>query len=299
MNRIIYLHCNVGWTLGPLPPVYRFGPFRYDPAQRLLFRGDELIQLVPKAVDTLHVLLEHRGRVVEKNDLMKAVWPDCVVEEIGLARNISLLRKALGDEAGTYIETIPKRGYRFAAGVEELAAPPYPHVAIQRRRSTWLIAAAVLFALCAVVYWQFYRPSRFLPQTGGTANLAVIPLDYLSPDLRQSALSEAFTEVLIEETTSLKSARVISPATVARYRRLRIPTAIMARLLGLDVVVEGTAQTFGSQLRISLRLTDVHSGRLIWAGRYDLNTADLSQAEITAARSATADIARSLAPRQP
>ena len=81
-------------------PVYAFGPFHYDPEQRLLFRQDEVVPLVPKAIDTLHVLLERRGRVVEKADLMKLVWPDTTVEDVGLARNISLLRKALDDEAG-------------------------------------------------------------------------------------------------------------------------------------------------------------------------------------------------------
>ena len=91
-------------------PVYQLGPFHYDAAQRLLFREGELVQLVPKAVEMLHALLERRGSVVDKDELMKLVWPDTVVEEVGLARNISLLRKALGGEADTYIETIPKRG---------------------------------------------------------------------------------------------------------------------------------------------------------------------------------------------
>jgi DNA-binding winged helix-turn-helix (wHTH) protein len=95
--------------------VFAFGPFHYDAEQRLLFRRDEVVPLVPKAIDTLHVLLERRGRVVEKADLMKLVWPDTTVEDVGLARNISLLRKALDDESGQYIETIPRRGYRFVA----------------------------------------------------------------------------------------------------------------------------------------------------------------------------------------
>jgi len=78
---------------------YEFGPFRYDAGQRLLFRGGEIVPLVPKALDTLQVLLERRGCVVEKSDLLKLVWPDTNVEDVGLARNISLLRKALEDES--------------------------------------------------------------------------------------------------------------------------------------------------------------------------------------------------------
>lgn len=99
--------------------VYRFGPFRYDSAHRLLYRNDVVVPLVPKAADTLQALLERRGQVVGKAELMKAVWPDCVVEDVGLARNVSLLRKTLGDDAEVYIETIPKRGYRFTADVSD------------------------------------------------------------------------------------------------------------------------------------------------------------------------------------
>jgi DNA-binding winged helix-turn-helix (wHTH) protein len=119
----------------PAGPVRAFGPFRYDPEQRLLFRAGAIVPLVPKAIDTLHVLLERHGRVVEKHELMQLVWPDTVVEEVGLARNISLLRKALGDEGdpNEYIETIPRRGYRFVAPVTETAqagaeTPPAPTV---------------------------------------------------------------------------------------------------------------------------------------------------------------------------
>src|SRR5664279_6439792 len=94
---------------------HRFGPFRFDPVERLLSRDGEPVPLMPKTLDTLAVLLERRGQVVEKAEMMKLVWPDWVVEEIGLARNISLLRKALGENAEDYIETVPRRGYRFTA----------------------------------------------------------------------------------------------------------------------------------------------------------------------------------------
>ena len=94
----------------PADTVFRFGDFRYDPAQRLLFRDDELIPLQPKAVDLLELLLRRRGEAISKDELMRALWPDRVVEEIGLARNVSMLRKALGENAQCYIETVPKRG---------------------------------------------------------------------------------------------------------------------------------------------------------------------------------------------
>jgi len=95
---------------------YAFGPFRLDYAQRLLFRQDQLIPLTPKVLQILMVLVENCGRVVSKDELMKAVWPDTFVEEGNLTQNVSMLRKVLAENSGehTYIQTIPKQGYRFA-----------------------------------------------------------------------------------------------------------------------------------------------------------------------------------------
>ena len=127
--------------------------------------------------------------------------------------------------------------------------------------------------------------------------MAVIPFECLTPDLERAGFSEGFTEALVGEIAKLKSAQVISPSTVRRYRRLGIPTAVMARVLGLHVIVEGTAQTFGPQIRLSVRLTDVHSGKLIWAEGYDMAAADMNQAEVTVARAVAAQIGRRLSPQ--
>lgn len=99
--------------------LYEFGPFQIDAAERLLLRDGETVPLTPKAFDLLLVLVENRGHLLEKDELMQRLWPDTFVEETNLSNNISLLRKALGDDAGEhrYIETVPRRGYRFIAGV--------------------------------------------------------------------------------------------------------------------------------------------------------------------------------------
>jgi len=104
--------------------LYEFGPFRLDAGERLLLRDGENVPLMPKTFDLLVALVEHHGHLLEKDELMKLVWPDTFVEESNLSYNISLIRKALGDgENGQkYIETVPKRGYRFVAGVRELGA---------------------------------------------------------------------------------------------------------------------------------------------------------------------------------
>jgi len=264
--------------------IYRFGPFRYDAAQRLLFRGAELVPLVPKALDTLHVLLERRGVVVEKSDLMSLVWPDTNVEEVGLARNISLLRKALEDtgEGDSYIETIPRRGYRFAAPVatDEPAGippapppgePPAPPPRMQPPLLRWRLVALVVCAAAAaaLIYYQFYVPSRYLPGGAMPASLAVIPFPCLCAGMDGDAFSQGLNEVLVADLAKLNAVQVVSPNTVRRHQQLGVSTGLMARLLDVAVLVEGTVQKREGGLRVTARLVDVHTGRLIWAETYD------------------------------
>ncbi len=113
----------------PARHLYEFGPFRLDATERLLLRDQQHVPLTPKAFETLLVLVEHGGHVIDKDELMKKVWPDTFVEEVNLAKNVSNLRKILGAEQSEhYIETIPKRGYRFVAGVREVwAEEESPH----------------------------------------------------------------------------------------------------------------------------------------------------------------------------
>src|SRR5213078_576642 len=103
---------------------YEFGPFHIDKVNHVLMRDGETLPLKPKVFDTLLLLVENRGRVLDKDELLSRLWPDTVVEESNLSQNVYLLRKALGDEPGgeAYIETMPKRGYRFVASVNEVEA---------------------------------------------------------------------------------------------------------------------------------------------------------------------------------
>jgi DNA-binding winged helix-turn-helix (wHTH) protein len=118
--------------------LYEFGPFRLDAAERLLLRAGEAVPLSPKAFDLLLALVERQGRLLEKTELMKLVWPDTFVEEANLSYTISLIRKALGEgpEPQQFIETVPKHGYRFIAevrreraGALEVAPPATAYVA--------------------------------------------------------------------------------------------------------------------------------------------------------------------------
>src|SRR5215510_14139867 len=95
----------------PINQLYKFGQFCLDVSERVLIRDGRVVPLSPKVFDTLLVLIENRGRILSKDELMQAIWPDTVVEESNLTHNVSQIRRALGE--GEYIETIPRRGYRF------------------------------------------------------------------------------------------------------------------------------------------------------------------------------------------
>jgi DNA-binding winged helix-turn-helix (wHTH) protein/TolB-like protein len=272
--------------------IYEFGPFRYDSGQRLLFRGSDTVPLVPKAVETLHVLLERRGTIVEKAELMKLVWPDTTVEDVGLARNISLLRKALGEEeeGQSWIETIPRRGYRFVGEVRTETAPVVPAAA---RRSWWAAGAAGLLVAAGLIWWQFYLPSRFVP-SGQWARIATVPFACDCAGMDAEGFTRGLNEVLLAELTRVPGVQAISPSTVERYRRVGVSMALMGRLLAVDVLVEGTVQRLGEQIRVTARASDVHTGRVIWSGVVDQSASDLASAQQNVARAVASEAAHQL-----
>lgn len=136
----------------PQPIAYRFGPFRLIVAGRILERDGERIALTPKVIDTLFVLVERAREVVTKEELMQAVWPDVTVVESGLTRNISALRKSIeGSDEGSYLETIPRRGYRFVApvsveyaGEASVAPEPPPPQRLGWHEKRWILLLAGL-----------------------------------------------------------------------------------------------------------------------------------------------------------
>ena len=118
--------------------LYEFGPFSIDAAERLLLKDGHPLQLTPKAFDLLLVLVENSGHLVAKDELMQRLWPGAFVEEANLPNNILLVRKALGDDASghQYIETVPRRGYRFVAKTVELCSEPAELIVEEHTRAT-------------------------------------------------------------------------------------------------------------------------------------------------------------------
>jgi DNA-binding winged helix-turn-helix (wHTH) protein len=169
---------------------YEFGPFRLDGNKKLLWRYSQAVALTPKVMDTLVVLIELRERVVTKDELLGRVWGDTVVEEGGLARNISILRKALGEKPDehTYIVTVPGRGYRFVAAVRETAGsevvregPTADARTGKRRLLRWLLLGGLAaLAAGALVVFLLRHPSGARAAQPAITSLAVLPLANLS-----------------------------------------------------------------------------------------------------------------------
>jgi DNA-binding winged helix-turn-helix (wHTH) protein/Tol biopolymer transport system component len=206
---------------GDSPEIYEFGPFRLEPAEHRLLRGSEPIPLTAKAFDTLYFLVRDSGHLLEKEDLIRMVWPDSVVEEGNLSNNIFLLRKALGEES-QYIETVPKKGYRFVGAVRRLPTPersrsghpPGPQVTsadqmpatrhplelvrvsgpsgarrIGRLGVAVAIAGLVLAAMGAALWW---RSSIRLPDRSQWVQLTKLPDSAAQPTLSPDGRMLAF-----------------------------------------------------------------------------------------------------------
>lgn len=266
-------------------PVWQFGVFTFESEGPRLLKEGQVVPLEPKALETLRAFLEQPGQLLDKNTLMARIWPDVVVEETGLARNISLLRKALEDDAATprYLETVPRKGYRFIAEVtcvesqeEEASRPLSTSHPWRRWRWVWLAVLVLGF-----LGWQFYCPSPHAPRQGGRARVAALAFG-AEPGLEP--LNVGWLELLDAELANRPCFQVVSPDTVRRYEGFHIPSHVMGRVLGLDFLLEGQMQTSGERVYLSARLVDVHSGAMVWSANHDYSRSDFPAKRPEAAR---------------
>jgi len=291
--------------------IYEVGEFRVDPDERLLLRAGKAIPLTPKAFETLLALVEHSGHVVKKDDLMKRVWPDTFVEEVNLAQNISVLRRALGGTADQYIETVPKLGYRLKVTARTVeASDAVPEIALQAetssrlttKRMAALATAAALGIAVLFVAWRF---------TGGTAaaatiqSLVVLPFANLSGDASQDYFVDGVTEALTTEVAKLSRVaplRVISRTTAMRYKKTSQAVPEIAREIHVDAVLEGAVVRSGHHVRVTAQLIRAANDEHIWSQSYDRDLVDALavQAEIARdiARHINAEIAAKSASRR-
>ena len=216
---------------------YGFGPFRLLPGERILRRGDRVLPLPPKAFDTLLLLVRHPGHLMSKGELMKALWPDSFVEEVNLANNISLLRKTLGDRAaaGSYIQTVPKLGYRFLPAVTSIwgrgsAAPSTPAEEAPAERVMRFIA---------------------------------LPFHLVHRDERIDFLGRSLPEAVSASLAGLRSMIVRSSLLAARFAEGQPDPRRIAQEAEVDLLLAGTILCDGDQIRVTAELVQAPTGTLI------------------------------------
>jgi len=209
--------------------IYRFGPFEIDLEQRLLFRAGDSVQLAPKAFATLAVLIERQGKIVDKEELLRLVWSDTFVEENNLTQNISILRKALGE--GEYIETIPRRGYRFLMPLEDLTAPATadaslkpklhqqsPLVTAYRFRSLWIWSAIGITTAVILAAYVSGRIRDSAPPGNFVDSLVVLPFVNLTASPENEDFSDGLTEELTNSLAHLEGLRVVARTTAFQFK---------------------------------------------------------------------------------
>jgi TolB-like protein/Flp pilus assembly protein TadD len=228
--------------------VVEFGPFRLEPQEHRLLRGDELMPVTGKAFSTLRVLVQRQGSVVSKRDLMDAVWPNTAVEENSVDRSISTLRKVLGDQDNgeSYIETVPRVGYRFTARLK-------------------------------MVSREMAVPER-------TA-IAVLPFADMSPQRDQQYFCEGLAEELINALAQVDGLRVVSRTASFQFRSSGADVQEIGRKLVAGSLVEGSVQKSGDRLRVTVQLIAADTGYHQWSLRFDRSIEDVFaiQDEIAAA----------------
>ena len=286
----------------PLQPasVVRFGTYEVSLQSGEVRKSGLRIRVQQQPMKLLQILLERPGEVVTREELRSRVWTDESFGDFDQAVNIAIakLRNALGDSAENprFIETLPKRGYRFIADVSVVdtdARPKKPgstagdvpthkdkdneeklqsarlEVAPERRPwpARWIIAALALLLSVPILSVWLLRSRGSAPT--GIRSLAVLPLENLSGDAGQNYFADGMTDELITDLAQISALRVISRTSVMAYKGARKPLPQIARELNVDAVVEGSVLRSGDQVRITAQLIEAATDKHLWSRSYE------------------------------
>lgn len=276
---------------------HEFGDFRFDSHKRVLWRNGELVNLPPKSIELLTVLLEHRGEIVERNELIERVWRDTFVEEGNLNYTISKLRKVLGSDGfgDEFIQTIPRRGYRFTgeppedgAGevvfekhsltetvIEEIhTSSPGLASASQTRRTKFARGAVVGLSVLAIViagaaFAMTWRngTSPTAAASNGVKSIAVLPFRSADDDSEHRGLGLA--DIVITRLSALSGISVRPTSSVISIDQQEVDAVKVGRQLQVDAVLEGMIHRTSSTVHVTARLVRVTDGTALWSGVFE------------------------------
>ncbi|HXG65369.1 MAG TPA: winged helix-turn-helix domain-containing protein [Blastocatellia bacterium] len=294
-------------------PLYEFGGFRLNAEKQRLLRDGEIVHLTPKAIEMLLLLVKNRGKVVEKDYLMETLWADTIVEESNLTQTVYLLRKALGKDGDgqPFIQTLPKRGYKFAAEVREVrqegeaevigtltrtrvvirqeesveaedsAAPaqPEPLALPPAPRRQWSGKAIAVTLICiALVGLAVYLIFRN-PNPGGTGrrvnSIAVMPFQTVGAEGGEDYLGLGMADALITRLGKTGRIAVLPTDAVRRYTDAEQNSVKAGRALGVEAVLTGNVQQLLDRVRVTVQLVRVADGKAMWADKFDAKFTDI------------------------
>ena len=289
----------------PQLQVYEFDEFRVDASKRTLTKGDgEQIPLKPKVFDTLLYLVRHGGKVIGKDELMSEIWIDSIVEENNLNQNISMLRRIFGEKPGQqrFIVTVAGHGYRFVPEVRSVLDQPISRdqttenldespidggvkirekAPAQYRRSNlhkrkWLavFAASSVLALAAVGYRLLWRTNEGSVDAP-IRTIAVLPFKPLVVENRNEALEFGMADTLISKLSGSDEVVVRPLSASRRFTSLEQDSLAAGRELGVESILDGTIQTWGDRIRISVKLVRTSDGKQLWAEQFDEKFTDI------------------------
>jgi TolB-like protein/DNA-binding winged helix-turn-helix (wHTH) protein/tetratricopeptide (TPR) repeat protein len=262
---------------------YAFGDFVLEPSQqRVRGRDGHTLNLTPRLFAALQLFVENAGQLLDKDALMLALWPGLVVDENSLSQVVSGLRRALADDAADsrYIQTVPRRGFRFIAAVRVLPDPPVPETSgtlplaapadRTAERRYWLrlaLAGGAAACLGGVALWVWHGA----PATGSAQphTLAVLPFKPLTAEGRDDLLEVGMADSLIARLSTVPGLVVRSIGSVRRFAGADQDPLRAASDLDVAWIVDGSLQRRGDQLRVSARLLRAADGGAVWSGSFD------------------------------
>src|SRR6266446_1996777 len=293
--------------------ILRFGAFEVHLRSGELRKQGARIKLQEQPFRVLNVLLHHPGEVVTREELRASIWPaDTFVDfDNSLNTSINKLRDALGDSAESprFIETLPRRGYRFIASVDGLdndrdardvrqsgEARPAPRVL------RWLVALLSLAVLAAGLFvWNLFHVRDRLASNMRARrihSLAVLPLTNLSGDPTQEYFSDGMTDALITGLAQMGSVKVISRTSVMRYKKTDKSLPEIARELNVDGIIEGSVQRSADRVRITAQLIEGATDKHLWAQSYERAVKDVLALQDEVARDVANEIKVKLTPQE-
>jgi TolB-like protein/DNA-binding winged helix-turn-helix (wHTH) protein/Tfp pilus assembly protein PilF len=294
----------------------RFGVFEFNPETGELWKAGRRRRLQEQPRQVLRLLVGHAGQLITRDELRQILWPDDTFVDVDTGLNVVVtkIRQALDDSASMprFVETLPRRGYRFIAPVD-VATPaidppsrsgekpetslqtepvPVPHVAPAGGRRLLLVGAAVLaIAMFGALGWLWSREllGRRLSEPRVHA-VAVLPLDDLSGGDAQPYLADGIAEALTTDLASIRALRVVSRQSTKQYRGTTKTLPAIARELAVDAVIEGSVARDGERVRVTVQLIDAVADRHVWAETYERDFRDIVALQHEAAQAIAREI---------